>query len=128
MPRAEMLYNVFLPSSKLKGCTLFCLMRIPRRNCWQSSLFCVVWLFNFFTMCANPKWMPYFCDVLRRAHSVTVLLVMLCVLVYVGIFEKPYEDGEYNTKRLGLTCSFCRYLKSTSVSDWQTCAEMIFSF
>ena len=29
----------------------------------------------------------------------TVLLIMLCVLVYVGAFEKTHEDGEYNTKR-----------------------------
>lgn len=36
---------------------------------------------------------------LRRAHTVTVLLIMLCVLVYVGAFEKTKENSEYNTKR-----------------------------
>ena len=29
----------------------------------------------------------------------TVLMIMLCVLVYVGVFEKPHENGEYNAKR-----------------------------
>lgn len=33
-----------------------------------------------------------------RAHTVTVLLIMLCVLVYVGAFEKTKENSEYNTK------------------------------
>ena len=30
----------------------------------------------------------------------TVLLIMLCVLVYVGAFEIPHENSEYNAKRL----------------------------
>ena len=30
----------------------------------------------------------------------TVLLIMLCVLVYVA-FENPHENSEYNAKRLG---------------------------
>lgn len=46
----------------------------------------------------------------RRAHTVTVLIVMLCVLVYVGAFEQAHSDGEYNTKRWG---SFTRRLKYT---------------
>ena len=37
---------------------------------------------------------------LRRAHTVTVLLMMLCVLVYVGAFEYTHESNEYNAKRL----------------------------
>ncbi|XP_078356561.1 phosphatidylserine synthase 2-like, partial [Oculina patagonica] len=39
-----------------------------------------------------------------RAHTVTVLLIMLCVLVYVGAFEKPNENGEYNAKRGLIAC------------------------
>ncbi|CAH3171973.1 unnamed protein product [Porites lobata] len=39
-----------------------------------------------------------------RAHTVTVLMIMLCVLVYVGVFEKPHRDHEYNTKRGLIAC------------------------
>lgn len=39
-----------------------------------------------------------------RAHTVTVLMIMLCVLVYVGVFEKPHKDHEYNTKRGLIAC------------------------
>lgn len=39
-----------------------------------------------------------------RAHTVTVLLIMLCVLVYVGAFEKTKENSEYNTKRGLIAC------------------------
>lgn len=46
----------------------------------------------------------------RRAHTVTVLIVMLCVLVYVGAFEQPHSDREYNIKRWG---SFTRRLICT---------------
>lgn len=38
-----------------------------------------------------------------RAHTVTVLLIMLCVLVYVA-FENPLENSEYNAKRGILAC------------------------
>lgn len=30
----------------------------------------------------------------------TVLLMMLCILVYVGAFENTHESSEYNAKRL----------------------------
>ena len=30
----------------------------------------------------------------------TVLLMMLCVLVYVGAFENTHESSKYNAKRL----------------------------
>ena len=34
-----------------------------------------------------------------RAHTVTVLLVLICCLVYTALIENPVEDSTYNGKR-----------------------------
>jgi len=34
-----------------------------------------------------------------RAHTVTVLLIMLCLLVYTALIETPVEDSTYNGKK-----------------------------
>jgi len=34
-----------------------------------------------------------------RAHTVTVLLIMLCLLVYTALIENPVEDSTYNGKK-----------------------------
>ncbi|ODM87814.1 Phosphatidylserine synthase 2 [Orchesella cincta] len=39
-----------------------------------------------------------------RAHTLTVLALLIGVLVYVGLFEEPEESSEYNAKR-GLIAS-----------------------
>lgn len=36
---------------------------------------------------------------LGRAHTITVLLIFTCILVYVAIFEEPSPDSNYNMKR-----------------------------
>jgi len=35
-----------------------------------------------------------------RAHTVTVLVVMMIVLVYESLYEKQVQDVNYNIKRL----------------------------
>jgi hypothetical protein len=35
----------------------------------------------------------------RRAHTLTVLFVLVSVLVYVAVFEPVRDDTSYNTKR-----------------------------
>lgn len=44
--------------------------------------YCIVCLFHF-----------------RRAHTLTVLVVLVCVLIYVAVFEPVRDDTSYNTKR-----------------------------
>ena len=34
-----------------------------------------------------------------RAHTVTVLLVLICCLIYKGLIETPVEDSTYNGRR-----------------------------
>jgi len=41
-----------------------------------------------------------------RAHTVTVLLVLICCLVYKGLIETPVEDSKYNGKRGFLAALF----------------------
>ncbi len=41
-----------------------------------------------------------------RAHTFTVLLFLICCLVYVGVIEQPVDDAEYNTKRGALAALF----------------------
>lgn len=41
-----------------------------------------------------------------RAHTLTVLFCLICVLVYVGIFEDPVDDSSYNGKRGLIAVSF----------------------
>jgi hypothetical protein len=35
----------------------------------------------------------------RRAHTLTVLIVLVIVLIYVAVFESVKQDTSYNTKR-----------------------------
>lgn len=35
----------------------------------------------------------------RRAHTLTVLFVLVSVLIYVAVFEPVRDDTSYNTKR-----------------------------
>lgn len=37
----------------------------------------------------------------RRAHTLTVLFVLVSVLIYVAVFEPVWDDTSYNTKRYG---------------------------
>lgn len=39
-----------------------------------------------------------------QAHTLTVLFLMSCALVYVAIFEQVKQDSEYNTKRGLIAC------------------------
>lgn len=41
---------------------------------------------------------PFF-FVSRRAHTVTVLFILTCALVYVTLLEETPQDTAYNTKR-----------------------------
>ena len=41
-----------------------------------------------------------------RAHTVTVLLVLICCLVYKGLIETPVEDSTYNGRRGFLAALF----------------------
>ena len=41
--------------------------------------------------------MPLF--LCRRAHTVTVLFILTCALVYVTLLEETPQDTAYNTKR-----------------------------
>lgn len=44
----------------------------------------------------------------RRAHTLTVLFVLVSVLVYVAVFEPVRDDTSYNTKRYSQIFSmFC---------------------
>jgi len=45
----------------------------------------------------------------RRAHTLTVLILMIAVLVYVALLETAREDSEYNTKR-GMTACVCVFI------------------
>lgn len=43
----------------------------------------------------------------RRAHTVTVLFILTCALVYVTLLEETPQDTAYNTKRsVGSVCHF----------------------
>jgi len=42
--------------------------------------------------------------VFRRAHTLTVLALLICVLVYVGLIEEPVDSSEYNAKRGLIAC------------------------
>lgn len=35
----------------------------------------------------------------RRAHTLTVLFILTCALVYVTLLEETPQDTAYNTKR-----------------------------
>uniref|UniRef100_A0A6Q2XVK6 Phosphatidylserine synthase n=1 Tax=Esox lucius TaxID=8010 RepID=A0A6Q2XVK6_ESOLU len=45
----------------------------------------------------------------RRAHTVTVLFILTCVLVYVTLLEETPQDTTYNTKR-GIVASILVFL------------------
>ena len=34
-----------------------------------------------------------------KAHTVTVLIFLICCLVYVGVIEQPIDDTSYNSRR-----------------------------
>ena len=40
-----------------------------------------------------------------RAHTITVLFVMIIVLVYESLVEQQYSDQSYNTKRGLIACA-----------------------
>ena len=61
--------------------TLHHLFTIFPFNCFQIDLLLFLPFFN------------------RQAHTLTVLIGMLCVLVYVALFESAPFDSQYNTKR-----------------------------
>ncbi|XP_014673444.1 PREDICTED: phosphatidylserine synthase 2-like [Priapulus caudatus] len=44
-----------------------------------------------------------------RAHTLTVLFLMTCSLLYVAVFEEPNSDSNYNAKR-GLIAVVCAFL------------------
>ncbi|KAK3583279.1 hypothetical protein CHS0354_011167 [Potamilus streckersoni] len=44
-----------------------------------------------------------------RAHTITVLVIFSCILVYVAIFEVPSSDIDYNMKR-GITAAVLAFL------------------
>ncbi|KAJ8299437.1 hypothetical protein KUTeg_023497 [Tegillarca granosa] len=39
-----------------------------------------------------------------RAHTITVLFVFSCILVYVTLFEEPMDNSDYNMKRICFVC------------------------
>lgn len=39
------------------------------------------------------------CLAFRRAHTLTVLFILTCVLGYVTLLEETPQDTAYNTKR-----------------------------
>ncbi len=41
-----------------------------------------------------------------RAHTLTVLVFLICCLLYVGVVEEPVEDSAYNLKRGSLAAIF----------------------
>ncbi len=41
-----------------------------------------------------------------RAHTFTVLVFLLCCLIYVGVIETPVDDLDYNTKRGAVAALF----------------------
>ena len=55
----------------------------------------------------------------------TVLLIMLCVLVYVGAFENPHENSEYNTKRLECYPVESFLIESDHVMVFPCCAVLV---
>lgn len=44
-----------------------------------------------------------------RAHTITVLVIFTCILVYVAMFEEPSPDSNYNMKR-GITAMVLAFL------------------
>ncbi|XP_064634708.1 phosphatidylserine synthase 2-like isoform X2 [Lineus longissimus] len=44
-----------------------------------------------------------------RAHTLTVLVIFSCILVYVAVFEDPTNDANYNAKR-GITACILAFL------------------
>jgi len=41
----------------------------------------------------------YKCLCFRQAHTLTVLVIFSCILVYVAVLEDPTNDSDYNMKR-----------------------------
>jgi hypothetical protein len=66
----------------------------------------------------------------RRAHTLTVLIVLVSVLIYVAVFEPVRDDTSYNTKRyryvlnrqtlLGVVlCEPCKVPDSNTVTNYE---------
>lgn len=55
----------------------------------------------------------------------TVLLIMLCVLVYVGAFENPHENSEYNAKRLEYYIVTSFLIESDHIKVFSCCAVLV---
>ena len=49
----------------------------------------------------NPNELSFF----MKAHTVTVLIFLICCLVYVGLIEEPIEDNTSYNSRRGLTAA-----------------------
>ena len=49
----------------------------------------------------NPNDLSFF----MKAHTVTVLIFLICCLVYVGLIEEPIEDNTSYNSRRGLTAA-----------------------
>jgi hypothetical protein len=56
---------------------------------------------NWLMICSSPFCCyPIICLFhFRRAHTLTVLFVLVSVLIYVAVFEPVRDDTSYNTKR-----------------------------
>ena len=70
----------------------------------------------------------------RRAHTVTVLFILTCVLVYVTLLEETPQDTTFNTKRLAghslRTLLRPAVVTGSSISHWfriTKASEMYFS-
>lgn len=44
-----------------------------------------------------------------RAHTITILLIAMAVLVYVALIEEQVQDHSYNVKRFGIEIYLHKY-------------------
>uniref|UniRef100_A0A3P8R912 Phosphatidylserine synthase n=2 Tax=Astatotilapia calliptera TaxID=8154 RepID=A0A3P8R912_ASTCA len=72
---------------------------------------CADWYltFLFYKWYSRPSLCPFPHFHCRRAHTVTVLFILTCALVYVTLLEETPQDTAYNTKR-GIVASILVFL------------------
>lgn len=81
---------------------------------------CADWYltFLFYKWYSRPSLCPFPHFHCRRAHTVTVLFILTCALVYVTLLEETPQDTAYNTKRsVGCISPFLSVTKAKTLQN-----------
>lgn len=81
-------------------------------------LSCADWYLTFYLRYYRPSLCPFPHFPCRRAHTVTVLFILTCALVYVTLLEETPQDTAYNTKRsVGCISPFLSVTKAKTLQN-----------